>query len=237
MEEEVTKNLIYIIEDERDIAELIRYNLAKDGLLPVVFETGSKALVELRHATVAPRLILLDLMLPDIDGFDICQRIKSDSNTKNIPVIMITAKGEESDIVRGLELGADDYITKPFSLKVLRARVQNVLRRKQNKNTKAKISFGKLHVHPGKHEVYIGDNAIVNLTKSEFQVLSTLIQKPGWVFTRAQIVDNIRGENYAVTSRSVDVLIVGLRRKLKECGDLIETIRGIGYRLRTDSEH
>jgi two-component system phosphate regulon response regulator PhoB len=167
-----------------------------------------------------------------MDGIDVCKLMKKNPKWLNIPVIMVTAKGEETDIVSGLELGADDYIIKPFSPKVLIARVRATLRRKSREmyNSDVVINVKNLEIHPGKHEVILG-NQKLDLTHMEFQVLHLIASQPGWVFTRNQIIDMIRDDNYQVTDRSVDVIIVGLRRKLGDAGDLIETVRGVGYRF------
>ncbi len=222
---------ILIIEDDDDIAELIRYNLAKDGFRPVSVASGESALDRLNAGSFD--LVLLDLMLPGIDGLDVCRELKSSDTHRSIPVIILTAKGEESDIVTGLELGADDYIVKPFSPKVVVARIRTVLRRKTSSKLIGAelLVFGTLSIHPGKREVLVCENPVV-LTNLEFMVLHFLAQHPGWVYTRYQIVEGVRGNNYPVTDRSVDVLIVGLRKKLGSAGDYIETVRGAGYRFK-----
>jgi len=172
-------------------------------------------------------------MLPGIDGIEVARKLKNDFDTKNIPIVMVTAKGEEADIVTGLELGADDYITKPFSPRILIARVKAVLRRRK-KGSQDKTEVIQIHnllIHPGRHEVVVNGNP-VPLTFTEFGILHYLARRPGWVFTRSQIVDEVRGDDYYVTDRSVDVQIVGLRKKLGPAGDYIETVRGVGYRFR-----
>ncbi len=182
-----------------------------------------------------PDLIVLDLMLPDMDGLEVTKIMKGDSNTQNIPIIMLTAKGEESDIVIGLELGADDYVTKPFSPRVLVARVKALLRRRKSFVVEdfSSLKVGNILIHPGRREVTV-DGKKVDLTFTEFSILNFLARRPGWVFTRFQIVDAVRGEDYPVTDRSVDVQIVGLRKKLGQAGNLIETVRGVGYRFKGD---
>jgi two-component system phosphate regulon response regulator PhoB len=177
-------------------------------------------------------------MLPGKDGLDICRILRSQENTKNIPIIMLTARSEENDIVAGLNIGADDYVTKPFSPKVLIARVQSILRRNEPENTgrnkeeKSKIiSLHGLHIDPGRYEVVYNDKQI-QLTNTEFAILHLLAEKAGWVFTRQQIIDRVRGYEYLITPRAVDVQIFGLRKKLGAAGKLIETIRGIGYRIK-----
>jgi two-component system phosphate regulon response regulator PhoB len=174
-------------------------------------------------------------MLPGIDGFEVCRRLRSAAGTALLPVIMLTAREEEADIISGLETGADDYITKPFSPQVLKARIQAVLRRR-GRNGAEPVTGESLAVHdlvidPGRNKV-IAAGREIELTLTEFRVLQLLAARPGWVFTRNQIVDAVRGEGYAVTDRSVDVQIVGLRKKLGDCGAYIETVRGIGYRFK-----
>jgi two-component system phosphate regulon response regulator PhoB len=221
---------ILVVEDEENIQELIRYNLAKEGYRVSCVPSGEKGLESAR--TESPDLVLLDLMLPGLDGLDVCKELKRDPVTQSIAVIMVTAKGDETDIVTGLELGADDYVIKPFSPKVLLSRVKAVLRRKHSPVVDGEevIHIGDLTIHPGRHEVQLGNNKL-ELTFTEFRILQTLANRPGWVFTRGQIVDAVRGEDHAVTDRSVDFQIVGLRRKLGHCSSYIETVRGVGYRF------
>ncbi|MCB0415736.1 MAG: response regulator [Bdellovibrionales bacterium] len=222
---------IHVIEDEADIATLIQYNLSVAGFDVTCSNTGEVGLDYIKNNDLD--LILLDLMLPGIEGLEICRQFKSMPEKKHIPIIMVTARGAEGDIVRGLELGADDYVTKPFSPKVLVARVNTVLRRigQAPSSDKDKMDFGDLVIHPKKHEVWI-ESGKVDLTRSEFQILQFLAEKPGWVFTRSQIVDAIRGDHYAVTDRTIDFQMVGLRKKLGDHSELIETVRGVGYRFR-----
>jgi len=227
----MAEEAILVIEDDRDIRELIRYNLVREGYRVSEASDGPDGLAMARSA--AFDLILLDLMLPGMSGLDICKSLKSDPKTAGVPVVMVTAKGEESDIVIGLELGADDYIVKPFSPRLLIARVRAVLRRRQalpGPGSQDVIRIGELEIHIGRHEVRV-DQTPVELTLTEFQILRLLASKPGWVFTRYQIVDNVKGDDYPVTDRSVDVQIVGLRKKLGSSGKLIETVRGVGYRF------
>ncbi len=226
------KKQVLIIEDEEDIRELVRYNLERDNFAVSDAESGEAGLKAV--AKKKPDLILLDLMLPGKDGLQICRELKQNDGTRDIPVVMMTAKGEESDIVTGLELGAEDYVVKPFSPKVLVARVKAVLRRKtavQASDAEDVLRIYDLVIHPGRHEVTVGGKP-VDLTASDFGLLHFLARRPGWVFTRYQIVDAVHGEDYPVTERSVDVQIVGLRKKLKKAGDYIETVRGIGYRFK-----
>jgi two-component system phosphate regulon response regulator PhoB len=231
----MSKQTILIVEDDRNIVELVSINLRKEGYEVIAAPDGETAL---RKARVeSPACILLDLMLPGMDGLEICKTLKNDTTTKHIPIIMVTAKSEEADIVAGLELGADDYITKPFSPRVLMARLRAVLRRqiRQSADETTPITIHDLKIHPGRHEVLVKGEAAA-LTFLEFKVLHFLAARPGWVFTRYQIVEAVRGDNYPVTDRSVDVVIVGLRKKLGKSGDCIETVRGVGYRFKEDKE-
>jgi two-component system phosphate regulon response regulator PhoB len=221
---------ILIVEDEEDVLELIRYNLEKNGYLTDTALDGRKALEKIRSK--AADLILLDLMLPEVDGLEICRKVKNDAATADIPVIMLTAKGTEADIVAGLEMGADDYITKPFSPRVLMARVKAVLRRKEmpSATDKTTLRIQEIEIDPGRHKVTVHGKP-VSLTMTEFSLLRFLAARPGWVFTRYQIVDAVHGNDYPVTDRSVDVQVVGLRKKLGCAGKYIETVRGVGYRF------
>jgi len=225
------KERILVVDDEEDILELIRFNLAREGYAVICTTSGEESLKIARKEH--PALIVLDLMLPGIDGLEVARVLKNDPKTNDIAVIMLTAKGEEPDIVTGLELGADDYITKPFSPRVLIARVRAVLRRKV-KGEPADESVLRIHdlvIHSGRHEVLVKGDP-VQLTFTEFGILNYLAKRPGWVFTRSQIVDAVRGDDYPVTDRSVDVQIVGLRKKLGPAGNYIETVRGVGYRFK-----
>lgn len=225
------KNTVLVVEDEHDIRALLEYNLTRDGFSVRAVETGEQALSAV--TTMPPDLILLDLMLPGIDGLQVCRKLKSDATTANIPILMLTAKDEESDVVTGLELGADDYVTKPFSPKVVVARARAVLRRLSETahGEDEVLNFSQLTIHPGRHEVLV-DGRLLDLTNSEFRILHHMARRPGWVFSRYQLVDAVHGEKHAVSDRSVDVMIVGLRRKLGDCGNYIETVRGVGYRFR-----
>jgi len=227
----MAKEQILVVDDEEDILELVRYNLAREGYQVICAPSGEEALKTAGSKILD--LIILDLMLPGIDGLDVTKKLKNDPRTCHIPIIMLTAKGEEADIVTGLELGADDYITKPFSPRILVARIRAVIRRKAIEpfDDKSVIQIHDLVIHPQRREVLVRGEP-VELTFTEFQVLAFLAKRPGWVFTRFQIVDAIRGDNYPVTDRSVDVQIVGLRKKLGPCGRYIETVRGVGYRFR-----
>jgi two-component system phosphate regulon response regulator PhoB len=222
---------ILIVEDEEEIRELVAYNLVKQGYRVIPAETGEHGLRLVRSE--APDLIVLDLMLPGVDGLEVCRTLKRDPKTAVIPLVMLTAKGEESDIVTGLELGADDYLTKPFSPRVLTARIRAVLRRKADEplDDQEELRIHNMTIHPGRHEVIVNGESIP-LTATEFRVLYVLAQRPGWVFTRYQIANSVHGGDYIVTDRSVDVQIVGLRKKLGEAAVYIETIRGVGYRFK-----
>lgn len=225
---------ILIVEDEEDVQELIQYNLRKSGFQCESALDGKTALA--KAESNKPDLVLLDLMLPRIDGLQVCRTLKSDKALSRIPIIILTAKGTESDIVAGLEAGADDYLTKPFSPQVLLARIKAVLRRIEEPppSDKSVIRIHNIEIDPGRHRTYVSGKE-VELTSTEFKMLRFLAARPGWVFTRYQIVDAVHGPDYPVTDRSVDVQIVGLRKKLGKAGDLIETVRGVGYRFREES--
>jgi two-component system phosphate regulon response regulator PhoB len=227
----MAKESVLIIEDEEDIRELVNYNLSKEGYQITSAESGEEGLKTAKSKQ--PNLIVLDLMLPGMDGLEICKLLKADPKTQHIPIVMLTAKGEESDVITGLELGADDYIAKPFSPKVLVARIRMILRRKSRHEVgdDAVLSIHEMTIHPGRHEVLIKGKQ-TELTLTEFKILHLLARRPGWVFTRYQIVNEIRGDEVLVTDRSVDVQIVGLRRKLGSLGKSIETVRGVGYRFK-----
>ncbi len=227
----MAKENVLVIEDDEDIQELVSYNLTKEGYQTTCVGTGEEGLKTVKSKL--PNLVVLDLMLPGIDGLEICKLIKADPKTQHIPIVMLTAKGEESDVVTGLELGAEDYITKPFSPKVLVARIRTILRRKSKPTTSddAAVGIHELTIHPGRHEV-VAKGKSIELTYTEFKILHLLARRPGWVFTRYQIVNDIRGDDVLVTDRSVDVQIVGLRRKLGPYGKYIETVRGVGYRFK-----
>ncbi len=222
---------VVVVEDDKDILELITHNLEREGYEVTGAATGEDGVDAVRSRK--PDLVLLDLMLPGIDGLEVCRRLKADPDTAHIPVVMVSAKGEETDIVTGLELGADDYVTKPFSPKVLIARMRAVQRRRGRAQVSEDdvIKIDDIVIHPGRHEVTILEER-VDLTFTEFRILHILARRPGWVFTRHQIVDSIHGEPYPVTDRAVDVQIVGLRKKLGSAGERIETVRGVGYRFK-----
>ncbi|TVR70512.1 MAG: DNA-binding response regulator [Spirochaetaceae bacterium] len=225
-------SFILVVEDEPDILELIRYNLEKEGYTVEGAVSGEDAL-ELLSIRI-PALIILDLMLPGVDGWEVCRRLKTDPERRTIPVMMLTARTEDSDIVTGLDAGADDYVTKPFNPKVLIARVRAALRRSPSGGSESTneevIVINGIEIDIARHRVRCGRQD-VPLSATEFAILEFLSRNPGWVFSRARIIDAIRGEDYPVTERSVDVQILGLRRKLGACGQVIETVRGVGYRM------
>lgn len=230
----MARESVLVVDDEREILELVKYNLDKEGYSVTVVESGEDALAATR--TKMPDIVVLDLMLPGVDGLEVCRRLKGDDRTRGIPIVMLTAKGSEADVVAGLELGAADYITKPFSPRVLTARIRAVLRRGDAPaQDETVVRVRELSINPGRHLVLVDDKP-VELTASEFRILLFLAKRPGWVFTRQQIVDAAQGDDVFVsdrfvTDRSVDVHIVSLRRKLGVCGSYIETVRGVGYRL------
>jgi two-component system alkaline phosphatase synthesis response regulator PhoP len=221
---------ILIVEDEADIAELLQYNLERQDFDPEWAATGEVGLA--RAVEAEPDLVVLDLMLPGLSGIEVCRRLKSDARTQAIPVIMLTAKGEEEDIVAGFEAGADDYVTKPFRPKVLLARIEAVLRRSGRPAARDSdvLDVEGVVIHTGRHEVTAGGRP-VDLTRTEFNILAFLASRPGWVFTRGQIVRAVHGDDYPVTGRSIDVQVAALRRKLGDSGGLIQTVRGVGYKM------
>jgi two-component system alkaline phosphatase synthesis response regulator PhoP len=226
----MTKTKIAIIEDEPDLQELIDYNLKKAGYETKIFADGETFLSQLQE--MQPDLILLDLMLPGIDGFEVCRRLKTCSYAKDLPIIMLTAKSDEVDVITGLELGAADYVVKPFSPRVLIARIRTSLRIQPQELKNAKtIRMHAISLDPVKREVYNRD-AKLDLTNTEFKLLQMLMGRAGQALNREQIVDLVHGTDYPVTDRSVDVQILGLRRKLGDQGQYIETVRGYGYKFR-----
>jgi two-component system, OmpR family, alkaline phosphatase synthesis response regulator PhoP len=222
---------ILVVDDEEDILELVRYNLSKEGYQVQTVATGEAALVAARREL--PDLVLLDLMLPGVDGLEVCRKLKADPKTAPAPIIMLTAKGEDADIVTGLELGADDYVTKPFSPRVLIARIRTVLRRGEAEvvDQEPIVKAHDIVIDSSRHEVSINGETL-EMTPTEFNILRFLASRPGLVFTRGQIIDSVKGSDYPVTERSVDVQIVSLRRKLGAEGKFIETVRGVGYRFK-----
>lgn len=221
---------ILVVEDEEDIRFLVCHNLAREGFRAVGAATGEEGLALLKKDDIG--LVLLDLMLPGIDGLEVTRRMKSRPDTSSIPIIMLTAKDGETDQVVGLELGADDYVTKPFTMNVLLARIKAVLRRGEplGQPQQEVLRVRDLVIHPGRFQVLCNGDEVV-LTPTEFSILRFLAERPGWVFSRAQIISSVHGDGFAVTDRSVDVQIVGLRKKLGDAGRYIETVRGVGYRF------
>ena len=227
----MTDKKILLVDDEEDILNLVKYNLEREGYRVEAVMTGEQAVRSARESN--PDLILLDLMLPGMDGLDVCRILKNDKGTGSIPIVMLTAKGEDSDIVTGLELGADDYVTKPFSPRILVARVKAVLRR-ESRTEEGKsplLKIGELEIDSARHRVTVNGEK-TELTATEFDILYYLARRPGWVFTRSQIINGVKGDDYPVTDRSVDVQILNLRKKLGDAGDYVETVRGVGYRFK-----
>ena len=229
------KKSILIVEDDEDIQQLVGYNLIKAGFQVEYADSGEEALGKIKKQY--PDLILLDIMLPGMDGIEVCKVLRTENETAEIPIIMLTAKGEETDIVEGFELGADDYITKPFSPKILLSRIKAVLRRKVKEEAAPStpergevIKTENIIINPGRYEVTVDDQQ-VNLTPTEFGILKLLAKRPGWVFSRQQIIDEVRGYDYMITPRAIDVQVFSLRKKMGDAGKKIETVRGIGYRF------
>ena len=225
---------VVVIEDEADILEVVRYNLSREGFRVLTCRDGEDGLATVRRE--APDLVLLDLMLPGLDGIEVCRRLQSDPITAGIPVIMVTAKGEESDVVLGLAVGADDYVSKPFSPKELVARVKAVLRRgplKTEQGSGERIVRGGLVIDSGRHQVTV-DGAVATLTATELRLLYFLASHPGRVFGRDQLLSRVIGDHAVVIDRNIDVHIGAIRRKLGPYRDLIETVRGVGYRFQDE---
>ncbi len=229
--------MILIVEDELEIAELMRFHVEREGLAGRIVQSGRLALQAVESEQ--PDLILLDLMLPDLDGLEVCRRLKYKSETRTIPILIVSAKGDEADVVAGIELGADDYVTKPFSPKVLMARIKNILRRHSGDMTASaaaastharSLGDGSLTIDVDRHEVRVNQRK-VDLTVTEFGILQYLAGKPGFVRTRDQIIAAVHGDSAVLSSRTVDVHVTALRRKLGDLGGMIQTVRGVGYRL------
>jgi DNA-binding response OmpR family regulator len=220
---------VLIIEDDPDIAEGLRYNLEREGFATALAENGEKGLAAAFDKGGPPALILLDLMLPGMSGVELCRRLRREPSTRKTPVIILTARGSESERVAGLELGADDYVTKPFSVRELMARVRAVLRRSEDGGA-AHYRDDRLHVRTDDMRVAC-DGVEVRLTRKEFALLAALVRRPGRVSTRNQLLDQVWGHDYYGDSRTLDVHIRRLRAKLGACGDSIETVVGVGYRF------
>jgi two-component system phosphate regulon response regulator PhoB len=220
---------VLVVDDEPDLLELVRINLAQSGYTVETAASGSDALAALRRAP--PDVMILDLMLPDLSGTELCARVRADQRLAALPIIMLTAKSEEIDRVVGLELGADDYVTKPFSPRELALRVRAVLRRRAPTGEEARVlEHGALRVDPDSHRASV-DGREITLTAKEFQLLVALMGRPGRVMTRERLLDEVWGSDITVTSRTIDTHLKRLREKLGRAGDLIETVRGVGYRF------
>ena len=223
---------VLIVDDEKSILKLIKYNLEIEGYKTVTVTTGESALSTAFE--INPDIIILDLMLPGVNGMEVCRILSGDERTSHIPILMLTARSEDDDIIAGLEAGADDYITKPFSPKILVARIGSVLRRKYRSIHRGKVSadiaLHNIHINKEKHEVNC-EGEIIDLSVTEFSILEFLCANPGWVYSRNQIINSVKGNDYPVTERSVDVQILNIRRKLKNQSKFLETVRGIGYRM------
>jgi two-component system phosphate regulon response regulator PhoB len=220
-----------VVEDDGDSQEMLRVRFPREGYAIRCASSGEEALSLIEKDR--PDLIVLDLMLPGMDGLEVARRLKKDPERNGIPIVMLTARSEESDILEGYALGADDYVTKPFSPRVLTARVQAVLRSANEppREAGAPIQVHDLTIHPGFRQAYIQE-APLDLSFTEFEILHLLASKPGWVFTRTQIIDAVRGDGYSVSDRSVDAQIFALRKKLKDYRTYLETVRGVGYRFK-----
>jgi two-component system phosphate regulon response regulator PhoB len=230
----MSKEKILVVEDDKHISRLVKYNVDKSGYNCLVAEDGEEALDILGRQNID--LIILDIMLPEIDGFEVCRTLKQDIKLKNIPIIMLTAKGEEVDRIVGLELGADDYVVKPFSPRELMLRVKAVLRRKKMpESPRDIITRGALVVDTAKHKVTVY-NKDVELTPIEFKLLVTLLERAGRMQSRDQLLSDVWGMHSDVFTRTVDTHIKRLREKLGKMGKLIETIRGMGYRCKEDED-
>lgn len=231
----MSRQKIFVIEDEPDILEVIEFYLAREGYRVLSSRDGEAGLEAI--AKENPDLVLLDLMLPGLDGIEICRRLKTDPVTRPIPIVMVTAKGEESDVVLGLGVGADDYICKPFSPREMLARVQAVLRRGPLRETAPKgerVEFDGLVIDAGRHQVKV-DGESVAFTATELRLLHFLASHPGRVFTRDQLLTRVIGHDAMVVDRNIDVHVRAIRKKIGMHRDLIETIRGVGYRFREEA--
>jgi two-component system phosphate regulon response regulator PhoB len=227
----MAREKILLVEDERTLTEVLTYNLDREGYETFVAHDGKEGLRKAQ--TILPAVVILDLMLPGISGLDICKELKKSPKTANIPIIMLTAKSEESDQIVGFAVGADDYVTKPFSTKVLLQRVKALLRRKAAPESEPgdALVFGRLKIDKRSHKVTLGTQ-FLDLTPTEFRLLETLLRQKGRAFTRQDLMDSAIGDGAIVLERTIDVHVKSLRRKLGPMGDCIETVRGIGYRFR-----
>jgi DNA-binding response OmpR family regulator len=228
---------ILVVDDEKDLVELISYNLRRNGYEALTAFDGNEAIEVAQRER--PNLVILDLMLPGIDGTEVARRLRADARTANVPIIMLTAKGEETDVIVGLTLGADDYVTKPFSVKILLARLKTVLRRaeppEQRPDQQGLLKCGPLAIDPARHEVTV-DAEPVKVTLTEFKLLVALLAARGRVLTRNQLMDKALGADVFVTDRAIDVHVTSIRKKLGAASGLIMTVRGVGYRVRESPE-
>lgn len=227
----MAKDKLLLVEDERSLTDVLVYNLERDGYEVFVAHDGKDGLRKAQ--TILPDVVILDLMLPGMSGLDVCKELKSSNKTSSIPVLMLTSKSEESDQIVGFAVGADDYVTKPFSTKVLLQRIKALLRRKTQPEAVENdiLAFGKIKIDKRSHKVLHGNHTLA-LTPTEFRLLETLIRQPGRAFTRHDLMDSAIGDGAIVLERTIDVHVKSLRRKLGSAGDFIETVRGIGYRLK-----
>ncbi|MBL8824258.1 MAG: response regulator [Planctomycetia bacterium] len=227
----MAKDKLLLVEDERSLTDVLVYNLERDGYEVFVAHDGKDGLRKAQ--TILPDAVILDLMLPGMSGLDVCKELKSSNKTSSIPVLMLTSKSEESDQIVGFAVGADDYVTKPFSTKVLLQRIKALLRRKSLPESVDNdfLAFGKIKIDKRSHKVLHGHHTLA-LTPTEFRLLETLIRQPGRAFTRHDLMDSAIGDGAIVLERTIDVHVKSLRRKLGSAGDFIETVRGIGYRLK-----
>ena len=226
----MAKTQILIVEDDRSLADVLDYNLKQDGFETTVATDGQLGLIEAQRQL--PDLILLDLMLPSLDGIEVCRRLRAHPATADILVLMLTAKSEETDEIVGLSVGADDYVTKPFSVKVLTQRIKSLVRRRERQSGRLDVAVSQgIMVDRQRHRVTAGES-FINLTPSEFGLLDTLVRQPGRAFSRGELIDSAMGDDAIVLERTVDVHIRSLRKKLGSHSPLIETVRGIGYRFR-----
>jgi two-component system phosphate regulon response regulator PhoB len=227
----MSKGTILVVEDEKDIRELLRHHLEREHFRVLAASSGEEGLRVARRDH--PDLILLDLMLPGLDGLEVCRSLRADAETKRTPIVMLTARSEDADVVAGLELGADDYVTKPFHPRVLLARLRAVLRRLEDQRAEPgeTLTLDALVIDTVRHQVRLDGRELV-LTLTEFRILLHLARHPGRVFSRYQILDGIQGQDSFVLDRTIDVHIAALRRKLGAFGDRIETVRGVGYRFK-----
>jgi len=227
------KAQIHIVEDDRSLAEVLEYNLRQEGYQTIVSNDGQEGLQQTRLRS--PDLVVLDLMLPMIDGLEICRRLRADPVTRNVLVLMLTAKSEETDEVVGFSVGADDYVAKPFSVKVLLERIRALLRRRENGGAGGNILVSQgVMVDRERHRVTV-DDKLLDLTPSEFGLLEALVRQPGRVFSRSELIDAALGGDSLVLERTIDVHVRSLRKKLGAHAVLVETVRGVGYRFRDPS--